>query len=124
MLKITMIRSPSLDKSLNAAMIGVIVASVLKNSFTQLQLALGTLVRDKQLTEHLQECGIASSYHEVRRYKLSAAVESYERGEELHLSDCYIQVVSDIFEAHFHSQNRLKEAHSFATIITQPQNKP
>ena len=66
--------SPSFDKSLTAAMIGAIVRSILTNSFTQLQLALGILVNDKTLIEHLHEYGITSTYHEVSRYQISAAV--------------------------------------------------
>ena len=66
--------SPSFDKSLIAAMIGAIVRSILTNSFTQLQLALGILVNDKTLIEHLHEYKITSTDHEVSRYQISAAV--------------------------------------------------
>ena len=57
--------SPSFDKSLNAAMIGAIVTSVLTNSFTQLQLTIGILVHDKKLIQQLHEYGIISTYHKV-----------------------------------------------------------
>ena len=66
--------SPSFDKRLTAAM---------TNSFTHLQLSLGILVHDKKLVEHLQEYGLTSTYHEVGRYKISAAVASDEKGEKL-----------------------------------------
>ena len=101
--------SPSFDKTLNAAVIGAIVTSVLTNPFTQMQLALGILVLDKKLIEHLHEYGITCRYHELRRCKISAAVESDEKAEDLQSSDGPIQVVSDNFDAHIHSQNGLKE---------------
>ena len=113
----------SFNKSLHAAMIGAVVTSVLKNSF-QLQLALNILVHDKKLIKHLNEYGITSIFQEIKRYKISAAVKSDEKGEELQSSDGLIQVVSDNFDAHIHSQNELKETHSLATMITQSQSKP
>ena len=100
--------SPSFDKSLNAAMIGAILTSVLTISFTQLQLALGILVHDKKLIQHLHEYGITSTYHEVRRSKISAAAESDEKGEERQSLDGLIQVVSDNFGVHIYSQSGLK----------------
>ena len=51
-------------------------------------------------------------------------MKSDEKGEELQSSDGLIQVVSDNFDAHIHSQNELKETHSLATMITQSQSKP
>ena len=115
--------STSFDKSSNAEMIGAIVTSVLTNSFTQLQLAVGILVHDEKLIEYLHKYSITTTYHEVRRYKI-AAVESDDKGEELQSSDGLIQVVSGNFDAHIYSQNGLIEKHSLATIITQPQSKP
>ena len=70
-------------KSLNGAMKGTIVVSVLTKSFTQIQLFLVILVHDKILAEHLHKYGITSMYHEVRRYKISAAVESGGKEVEL-----------------------------------------
>ena len=87
--------SPSFDKRLTAAM---------TNSFTHLQLSLGILVHDKKLVEHLQEYGLTSTYHEVRRYKISAAVASDEKGEKLLSSDGLVQVIPDNFDAHIHLQ--------------------
>ena len=51
-------------------------------------------------------------------------MESDDKGEELQSSDGLIQVASDNFDAHIHSQNGLTEKLSLATIITQPQSKP
>lgn len=52
----------SFNKSLHAAMIGAVATSVLKNLFTQLQLALGILVHNKKLIKHLNEYGITHLY--------------------------------------------------------------
>lgn len=62
------------------------VTSTLTNSFTQLQLALSILVQSKKLIEHLHKYQITSTYQEVRKYKISAAVESNQKGKELQLS--------------------------------------
>ena len=92
-------------------MIVAIVKPALTNSFTQLQLALGILVHEKNLIEHLHKYGITSTYHDVKRYKISAAVEIDEKGEELQSSDGIIQVVSDNY-----LQNGLKVTHSNQTL--------
>ena len=34
------------------------------------------LIRDKKLIEHLNDYGIVCSYNEVKRFKLSAAIEN------------------------------------------------
>ena len=69
------------------------------------------MVHDKKLIEHLHEYGVTSTYQEVRRYKIFAAVDSDERGEELPSSDGLVQAISDNFDAFIHSQNGLKETH-------------
>ena len=67
--------SSNFDKSLNVALIRAIVISALKNSFVQLQIALGILVHDKKSIENLHKRGIISTYQEARKYKVLAAVE-------------------------------------------------
>ena len=81
-------------------------------------------ITTKKLIEHLQQYGITSTCHRVRRYKISATVGSDEKGKELQSSGNLILVVSDNVDANIHSQTALKETHSLATIITQPQSKP
>ena len=81
-------------------------------------------ITPKKLIEHLQQYGITSTCHKVRRYKISAAVGSDEKGKELQSLSSLILVVSDNVDAHIHSQTALKETQSLATIITQPQSKP
>ena len=108
--------------SLAAAMVGNIVKGIVTKRHTKLQLSLGILVREKKLIEHLHEYGITSTYQEVRRFKISAAVagENQTTDAKLNSTDGLIQAISDNFDAHIHSQNGLKETHVLATIITQP----
>ena len=47
-----------------------------------MQLALCILVHDKKLIEHLPEYGLRYTYRKVRRYNISAVVESNGKGEE------------------------------------------
>ena len=84
--------------------------------------ALGILARDKKLIEHLHDYGITSIYQEVQRFKISAAVASENETTETQFNstDGLIQVISDNFDAHIHSQNGLKETHSLATIAAHP----
>ena len=123
--------SSNFQNSLAAAMIGNIVTAMVTKRFTSLQLSLDILARDKKLIEHLHDYGIPSTYQEVRRFKISAAVASGNETTETQFnsSDGRIQVISDNFDAHIHSQNGLKETHSLAaaqpaTTINTSKRKP
>ena len=78
------------------------MTSVLAKSFTKLQLSLGILANDKKLIEDLHEYGITSSYHEVRRFKVFAAVASDSNDVEVQLCNGLIQIISDNFDEHIH----------------------
>ena len=92
-------------------MIGNIVTSVLAKCFTKLQLSLGILATAKKLIEHLQVRNNIR-YHEVRRFKVSAAVASDSNDVEVQSCNGLIQIISDHFDAHIHSQNGLRDTHS------------
>ena len=115
--------SPNFEKSLPAVMIGNIVTSLAIKRFTKLQLAHSVLANDRKLTEHLHEYGVTSTYQEFRRFKVLAAASSDNNNIEVRARDGLIQIVADNFDAHIHSQNRLKETHNIATIIAQPTHK-
>ena len=52
-----------------------------------------------------------------------AAASSDNNNKEVRGRDGLIQIVADNFDAHIHSQNRLKETHNIATTIAQPTHK-
>ena len=104
-------------------MIGNIITSVITNRFTKLQLSLSVLANDKKLIDHLHQYGITSTYQEYRRFKVSAAVSSENKRNQIEAKNGLVQVIADNFDAHIHSQNGLKETHCMATIITQPKKK-
>ena len=114
--------SPNFKNSLAAAMIGNIVTGTANRNYTRLQLSMGILAHDKKLIEHLHNYGVTCTHHEVRRFKISAAVPSENPSfdKQISSSNGLIQVISDNFDAHIHSQHELKETHSLATMITQP----
>ena len=86
-------------------------------------MAHSVLANDRKLTEHLHEYGVTSTYQEFRRFKVLAAASSDNNNIEVRARDGLIQIVADNFDAHIHSQNRLKETHDIVTIIAQPTHK-
>ena len=115
--------SPNFEKGLPAVMIGNIMTSLVTKRFTKLQLALSVLASGRKLIEHLYEYRITSTYQEFRRFKVLAAASSDNNNKEVRGRDGLIQIVADNFDAHIHSQNRLKETHNIATTIAQPTHK-
>ena len=113
--------SPGLHNTQKAALIGNIVTSEVTSGTSMLQVALGLLVREKKLIEHLHEYGVVASYDEVRRLKISAATISNSpiMDRSLDTKQGLIQGISDNFDANLCTQNGLKQTHSLATIITQ-----
>ena len=113
--------SPKLRGSLAGILINHIVTSVTSGNFSMLQLALALLVRDKRVIERLHEFGVTTTYHEVRRFKASAAAAQDKNGSSLDMdaSDGLVQAISDYFDATIHSQNGIKQTHALATIFAQ-----
>ena len=69
--------SPKLDKTLPLLLIGNIITSVVNNTATELQIALGVLLGDsKELISHLHDYRITCSYDETLHFKKSAAVSA------------------------------------------------
>ena len=89
--------SPKLVESNQALLIGNIVTSCVTNKATNLQIALGVLLRGKQLIEQCYAFGICASYDEILRFKASAAHASSNQ-EELsglfHSKHGLIQIVA------------------------------
>lgn len=81
---------------------------------------MSVLVHDKKLIEYLQEYGITCSYHEFKRFTVSAAVASNSNDMELDSSEGLIYVESGNFDAHVHSQNGFKETRNLEIIFAQP----
>jgi hypothetical protein len=67
--------STKLENTPPALLIGNIITSVLRNRPTDLQIALGVLLRDyKTILGYTYDYGITCSYDEILRFKKSAAV--------------------------------------------------
>ena len=94
------------------------VVSAAANTFSMLQLALPLLVDDKRVIETLHEFGITTTYHEVRRFKVSAATAADKNGLCLNMnaSDGFIQVTTDNFYATINSQSGKKQTHALSCI--------
>ena len=113
--------SPKLKDSLVALSINHVVTSIAANTFSMLQLALALLVNGKRVIETLHEFGITPTYHEVRRFMISAAAAADKNGLFLNMnaSDGLIQVITDNSVATINSQNGMKQTHALASIFAQ-----
>ena len=116
--------SNKLDYTLPALLIGNIITSVITNKPTNLQIALGNLLRDsRKLINPFYQFGVTCSYDEILRFKKSAALAATKEiklsGIE-QASDGLIQAVADNFDADISSQNGKLATHSLAMLITQP----
>ena len=120
--------SPKLDKTLPAILIGSMITTALHCHPTDLQIALGVLMRDsKQLVNQMYTFGVTCSYVEVLRFKKSAAFHAAQHDLKIGISDCnsgLVQVVVDNFDANISSQNGKLSTHSLASLVTQNQNYP
>ena len=113
--------SPQFCNSLFTALIGGMVTSVVQNKPTQLQLALGILLRhSKTILNHLYKYRVTCSYDEVLRFKKSAALNSSKGGwvNGVPKNNSLLQVISDNFDADISSQNGKSQTHCLATILT------
>ena len=113
--------SPKLSDTKLLSLISSMVTSKATSNFTMLLVAIGLLVQEKRLTQQLYEYRVTSSYDEVRKFKISAAAATTNKGSELNLNskNGLIQGISDNFDAHLSTQNGLKQTHSLANIVTQ-----
>ena len=114
--------SPTLESTMQAAMIGNIVTSAVNSKATCLQISLSVLLGQKRkLVDQFHNSGVTSSYNELRRFKISCA-SSMANSPRLGLFDStneLIQVVADNFDTEISSQNGQKSTHGLAMIITQ-----
>lgn len=116
--------SPKLLHTLPALMIGNMITSVIRNQPTDLQVALGVLLRDsKSLIGYMYDYGITCSYDEVLRFKKSAAKAASTSSDFHGIGSCnngMVQVIVDNFDAEISSPNGKLSTHSLAIILTQP----
>ena len=120
--------SANMDYTLPALLIGNIVTSIISNNPTNLQIALGNLIRDsKSLINQMYQFGVTCSYDEILQFKKSAALAATN---DIQLSGIHegdgglIQTLVDNFNADISSQNRRLTTHSLAMLITQPCTQP
>ena len=115
--------SPKLDKSLPAILIGSMITSVLANTPTSLQVALGVLIRDsKELINQMHSFGVTCSYNEILRFRKSAAMAATELTHLSGISSAesgLVQVVADNFDTDISSPNGKLSTHSLAVLMTQ-----
>ena len=117
--------SANLKYTLPALLIGNIITNVLYNNPTNLQIALGNLIRDsKSLINQMYQFRVTCSYDEILRFKKSAALAATK---EIQLSGIHqggvglLQAVADNFDAGISSQNGKMTTHSLAMLSTAKQ---
>ena len=108
--------SSKFQNSLPAGMIGNIIASIVTSQPILLQVYLGVLVHVKKLIKHFFDYWLTSSYEEVRRFKISAAVAKREKEKKrtsigLNAKDGLKEAVADSFDAEIHYLNGLQQIH-------------
>ena len=105
-------------------LIGNIIASVFRNRPTDLQIALGVLLRDyKTILGYTYDYGITCSYYDILCFKKSAAVVAAKDPSVHGISSAesgLVQTEVDNFDADIHSPNGKLSTHSLAMILTQP----
>lgn len=90
--------------------------STVKLRITMLQFALGFLVHEQELIEHLYQYRVTTLY-KVRTFKTSACSRIDTR-TALKQNNESIQGVSDNFDTNLNTQSGLKQTHFLATFIT------
>lgn len=114
--------SPKLVHSNQALLIGNIVTRCVTHKATSLQIALGVLLREKQLIEQCHAFGICAAYDEMLRFKASAAHISSDQADMRDLFKGNVglfQVVADNYDANVSSPNGLRSTHALALLLTQ-----
>ena len=86
------------------ALISSIIVSTATQKTNMLQVALGVLIKEKKLIQHLYEYGVCVSYDEVRRFNTSAAT-SDDSKTKLNSKSGLIQGISYDFDANPITQN-------------------
>ena len=74
--------SPNFKNSKAIALISSMIITIARSKVSTLQVALGLLLQEKKLIEHLYEYGVTASYDEVRRFKISAAYSASQEKEK------------------------------------------
>ena len=119
--------SPKLDRTLPDILIGNIITSLLTNSFTTLQIALGLLMKDSEdLVNHFYDFSVTCSYDEILRFKKSAALAATIQSSLSSISDNHtglVQAIANNFDADISSENGKVSTHSLALLLTQAQIK-
>lgn len=115
--------TPKFNNSLAGVVIGNIITSVVSSRATNLQISLALLANKSKLIQHFFDYGICCTPDEIRRFKISAAVDtSKKQSNQISTSKGgLVQVVIDNYDTPISSQNGLEQTHSLATIITQPE---
>ena len=120
--------SANMDYTLPALLIGNIVTSIISNNLTNLQIALGNLIRDsKSFINQMYQFEVTCSCDEILRFKKSAALAATN---DIQLSGIHegdgglIQTLVDNFDADISSQNGKLTTRSLAMLITQPCTQP
>ena len=113
--------SDKLAHTMPAALIGNIIASLVTNSVTTLQIDLGVVLSKHSLIEQFNDFAVACTYDELLRFKASAAAAALKNAKMAGIvapKDGIIQVVADNFDATISSQNGLLNTHSLAMLLT------
>ena len=102
------------------------ITSVVYNRTTMLQVSLGLLANKSKLIQHLFEYAVTCSPDEIRRFKMSAAVDCARNEVKSQISitssnDGLIQSVIDNYDTSISSQNGLQQTHSMGNVIAQPE---
>ena len=66
---------------LPAILIGNIITGIVLKRPTNLLIALGLLIRDKKVIEHLHDYRVVCSYDEIKRFKTPAALHNSEKND-------------------------------------------
>lgn len=103
-----------------ALLIGNIVTGCVTNKPTTLQIALGVLLREKQLIDDCHAFGICASYDEIFRFKSSAAHASSNKAELRGLfnrNSGLIQAVAYNYDVNVSSPNGLRSTNALALLL-------
>ena len=85
-----------LDDSLPAILLGNVITSIVKKRWTDLQVGLAVMVRNKQAVEHLSDYGVVCTYNELLRFRFSAAVFASSLSSQAVLHHCSQGLVQSI----------------------------
>ena len=110
--------SPKLSGSNQALLIRNIITSI-NHQATSFQVALGVLLREKQLIDECYAFGICASYDEALRFKTSTAHASCKKKELRGMfssNSGFIQTGADNYDADVSPPNGLNSTHALAVF--------